>query len=152
VEALAQVLTREHVLVELLVFKLVSMRQLLLCGETRFLAWAGEELERAATTVRQAELERAVVAGQLGAERGLPEPTLSELVSSATPPWGSLLTDLATSLGSAGTEVADLLATNRRLAETGADQAQDSEAHVGYAAALSAIRRSDQPSLAGFVS
>ena len=61
-EALVTCLTREKLLVELLVFKLVSMRQLLLTGETRFLPWAAEEVDRATNAVRDAELERAVLA------------------------------------------------------------------------------------------
>jgi hypothetical protein len=119
-DALAQLLTREQVLVELLVFKLVEMRQLLLAGETRFLAWAGEEVERAAATVREAELERALLVSALGEERGLVEPSLAELVADAPEPWRSLLEDTATELRAGATEVADLLAVTRRLADAGA--------------------------------
>lgn len=120
-EALAQVLTRQQVLLDLLVFKLVTMRQLLLCGETRFLPWAGEEVERAAATLRRAELERAVVSESVAAARGLSDPTLTELVADAPEPWASLLSDLAESLRAGATEVADLLMSNRRLAEAGAN-------------------------------
>ena len=120
-EALAQVLTREQVLVELLAFKLVTMRQLLLTGETRFLPWAGEEVERAAAKVREVELERAVVTEGLAAARGLVDPTLRELVTDAPEPWRSLLEDLAESLRESTLEVTDLLASNRRLAEAGAN-------------------------------
>ena len=125
-EALAQVLTREQVLVELLVFKLVTMRQMLLTGETRFLPWAGEEVERAAAKVREAELERAVIAEGLAAARGLVDPTLRELVTDAPEPWRSLLADLADSLRESTREVTDLLASNRRLAEAGANSIAES--------------------------
>ena len=125
-EALAQVLTREQVLVELLVFKLVTMRQMLLTGETRFLPWAGEEVERAAAKVREVELERAVVAEGLAAARGLTDPSLRELVTDAPEPWRSLLADLAESLREGTLEVQDLLATTRRLAEAGASSLAES--------------------------
>ena len=119
-DALAQLLTREQVLVELLVFKLVEMRQLLLAGETRFLGWAGEEVERAAATVRDAELERALLVSALGAERGLTEPSLAELVADAPEPWRSLLEDTQAALRAGAGEVADLLTATRRLADAGA--------------------------------
>lgn len=125
-EDLARVLTREQVLVELLVFKLVTMRQMLLNGETRFLAWAGEEVERAAETVRAAELERAMVAEEVAAARGMTDPTLRELVADAPEPWQSLLDELAASLRSSTAEVAELIAATRRLAEAGATSIAES--------------------------
>jgi hypothetical protein len=118
-EALVTLLTREKTLVELLVFKLVSMRQLLLAGETRFLPWAAEEVERATDVVREAELERAVLVIALSAERGLTEPVLSELITDAPDIWRSMLEDLQTDLGRNALEVQDLLRTVRRLAEVG---------------------------------
>jgi hypothetical protein len=119
-EALVGLLTRERLLVELLVFKLVSMRQLMLAGETRFLPWAAEEVERATAAVRDAELERAVLVAAMGAERGLDEPTLSELVADAPVPWQGLLAQTHADLRKGATEVQDLLQSNRRLAEVGA--------------------------------
>ena len=119
-EALAALLTRERLLVELVVFKLVEMRQLLVAGETRFLGWAAEELERAAAAVRQAELERAVLVTGLATDRGLPgEPTLSALVAEAPEPWRTLLSEAQNALRVSSAEVGDLLAANRRLAEAG---------------------------------
>jgi hypothetical protein len=118
-EALVTCLTREKLLVELLVFKLVSMRQLLLTGETRFLPWAAEEVDRATTAVRDAELERSVLSSMIGAERGLDEPTLSELVADAPEPWQGLLASLHEELRAGAREVQDLLASTRRLAEVG---------------------------------
>ena len=118
-DALVTLLTREKLLVELLVFKLVSMRQLMLTGETRFLPWAAEEVDRATTAVRDAELERAVVSSMLAAERGLDEPSLSELVADAPDPWRGLLESLHDELRAGAGEVQDLLVSTRRLAEVG---------------------------------
>lgn len=119
-EALVGLLTRERVLVELLVFKLVTMRQLLLAGETRFLPWAAEEVDRATVAVRDAELERAVLVAALGAERGLDEATLTELVHDAPQPWQGLLEQTHADLRKGAEEVRDLLQSTRRLAEVGA--------------------------------
>jgi hypothetical protein len=119
-EALVTLLTRERLLVELLVFKLVSLRQLLLAGETRFLPWAAEEVDRASTAVRDAELERAVLVAGLGAERGLDEASLTELVADAPVPWQGLLEECHTALRKHALEVQDLLQTTRRLADVGA--------------------------------
>jgi hypothetical protein len=119
-EALVTLLTRERLLVELLVFKLVSLRQLLLAGETRFLPWASEEVDRATTSVRDAELERAVLVLSLGAERGLDEPTLTDLVGDAPDPWRGLLEQCQGELRGHAREVQELLQVTRRLAEVGA--------------------------------
>jgi hypothetical protein len=118
-EALVGLLTRERLLVELLVFKLVAMRQLLLAGETRFLPWAAEEVDRATVAVRDAELQRAVLVTALGTERGLDEPTLTALVADAPDLWRGLLEQTHTELRKGAGEVRDLLQTTRRLAEVG---------------------------------
>lgn len=118
-EALVSLLTRERLLVELLVFKLVTLRQLLLTGETRFLPWASEEVDRATTAVRDIELERAILVTALSDERGLPEPSLAELVADAPEPWRGLLEEAHAGLRDHALEVQDLLQATRRLAEVG---------------------------------
>jgi len=118
-EALVAHLTRERVLVELLVFKLVTLRQLLLAGETRFLPWASEEVERATEIVRGAEVERAVITAGLGADRGLLDTSLSELVADAPDPWRGLLEEAHTAMRQHAQEIQDLLQMTRRLAEVG---------------------------------
>ena len=118
-EALVTLLTREKTLVELLVFKLVAMRQLLLAGETRFLPWAAEEVDRATLAVRDAEIERAVLVASLADEEGT-EPTLTELIDAAPDIWRGLLGQLHAELRAGATEVSELLSSTRRLAEVGA--------------------------------
>lgn len=118
-EALARLLSRERVLVELLLFKLVELRQLLLAGETRFLGWAGEEVERATMSVRDAELERAVIVVELAGQRGLEEPTLGTLIIDSPEPWAGILRGHQEALRASAGEVAELLAVTRRLAEAG---------------------------------
>lgn len=120
-DALAALLTRERLLLELVVFKLVELRQLLLAGETRFLGWAGEEVERAAAAVRATELERSVLVAGLADDRALaPDAlTLPALVDGAPEPWRTLLAESQASLRASAAEVSDLLAATRRLAEAG---------------------------------
>lgn len=119
-EALMDVLTRERLLAELLVFKLVELRQLLTAGEARFLPWAAEEVERATGALRRAELERAVVVSGLAEERGLPEDVrLGDLVTDVAEPWRTVLVEQADHLRALCTEAADLLTAAGRLAETG---------------------------------
>jgi len=126
-DALAALLTRERLLVELVVFKLVELRQLLLAGETRFLGWAAEEVERAAAAVRRTELERAVVVTGIATDRGMApdELTLSALVEDAPEPWRTLLAESQTSLRASSAEVTELLAATRRLADAGSRSLAD---------------------------
>ena len=119
-DALAALLTRERLLVELVVFKLVELRQVLLAGETRFLGWAAEEVERATAGVRQAEIERAVLTAQIATERGLgDDATLTTLIDDAAGPWRTVLVDAQTALRASATEVTELLQETRRLSEAG---------------------------------
>jgi hypothetical protein len=141
-EALARLLTRERVLVDLLVFKLVELRQLLLAGETRFLDWASEEVERATTSVREAELERAVLVTELAGARGLTEPSLRELAADAPEPWRSLLEDAHRGLLAGSQEVADLLGQTRRLADAGARSISESLGTLPAAVTSSPYRSS----------
>jgi hypothetical protein len=138
-EALARLLTRERLLVELLVFKLVELRQLLLAGETRFLGWASEEVERATSAVRTTEVERAVLVQRLGEQRGIDEPSLRELIEDAPEPWQGLLTADFDALAASAREVNELLTVTRRLAEAGSRSIAESLGTVptrgGYAAA-----------------
>ena len=125
-DALTTVLVREKLLVELLAFKLVELRQLLIAGETRFLAWAAEEVDRASTAVRNAEVERAVLVSALAEERGLgDDPTLTAIVADAPEPWRTLLADTQEGLRAGADEVASLLTATRRLADAGSRSLAD---------------------------
>lgn len=120
-DALSALLTRERLLLELLVFKLVELRQLLLAGEPRFLGWAAEEVERAAAAVRAAETERAVLVAAVANDRGLDPDTLTltALVADAPEPWRTLLADIQQALRTSAAEVQELLAGTHRLAAAG---------------------------------
>lgn len=119
-DALAVLLTREQALMELLVYRLVTLRQLLLAGETRFLELASREVEAATSAVRDAELERAVLVQGIASDRGLGEPTMTELLADAPDRWRGTLQAVQRSLRDSALEAADLLQTTRRLADAGA--------------------------------
>jgi len=119
VDALAVLLDREQNLMELLVFRLVELRQLLLAGETRFLQLAAAEVEAATSAVREAELERAVLVQGIASDRGLHEPTLTELLADVPDRWRPSLERSHQALRTRALEAADLLQTTRRLADAG---------------------------------
>ena len=119
-EALLSLLTRERLLAELVVFKLLELRALMQAGEGRFLGWAAEEVERATTSLRETELQRAVLVSGLAEERGLdPDVPLRELLEDAGEPWRSALEEQADTLRSLCTEAGELVAAGARLADTG---------------------------------
>lgn len=120
-EKVAALLTRERLLAELVVFKLLEMRQLLLAGEARFLPWAAEEVERATAALRAAELERAVLVAHVAAELGLPdlEPPLSALTERFDEPWRTVVVEAADGLRAAVREAEEHAAANRALADAG---------------------------------
>lgn len=118
-DGLVVLLERERTLMVLLVFRLVELRQLLLAGETRFLQLAATEVEAAMSAVRAAELERAVLVQGLADDRGLVEPTLTELLADAPDRWHGSLEQSYRELRASALEAADLLQTTRRLADAG---------------------------------
>ena len=73
-QALADLLGRERLLLEILVYRLVELRSLLVTSgrpDGRFLAWAAEEVEDATAAVRAAELERAMLISQIADAAGV---------------------------------------------------------------------------------
>jgi hypothetical protein len=91
-EKLAGLLGRERVLLELLLFKLVSLRQLLISGEVRFLMWASEEVDRAIEKVHEAESERSAQVEKLSGEWAGPL-TLRALAETSPEPWRTIFAE-----------------------------------------------------------
>jgi fructose-bisphosphate aldolase class 1 len=120
-EELAQRLSRERILLELLLFKLVSLRLLLVAGEARFLGWASEEVERATEKVRKAELARAITVNELSGTLRVAEAdlTLTALAANADEPWKSIFSDQYRAFSRLGAEVQTELVATRRLATAG---------------------------------
>ncbi|HSP36122.1 MAG TPA: hypothetical protein VLR26_00020 [Frankiaceae bacterium] len=131
-EELAGLLNRERLLLELLLFKLVSLRQLLLAGEVRFLPWAAKEVDRATTKVREAELRRALTVEGLSISRQqetdaelkssvtAPAPmTLRTLAESAPEPWRTIFAEHRAAFLELAAALEDAISATRRLAISG---------------------------------
>jgi hypothetical protein len=126
-EELARLLSRERLLLELLLFKLVTLRQLLASGEVRFMSWASDEVERAIEKVRKAELARALAVSELAAATGRSEAdfTLARLIETAPEPWTSIFADHRQGFSRLTAEINEALAATRRLASAGAGAVTD---------------------------
>jgi hypothetical protein len=122
-EELVELLGRERELLDVLVFRLVELRALLVSGEGRYLAWAAEEVEDATAAVRGAELNRALLVSRIAESRDAldEELTLAVLVDLADPPWRALLQDHRSALAVLAAEVDDQASAVRRLARTTTD-------------------------------
>ncbi len=117
-ERLAEHLSAEQRLLETLLFRLVEAHHLLVAGETRFLAWAADEVDEAAAAVRRAELLRAahvqVAAGTLGLSHTTA--TLAELAEWSPEPYRSILDGHRRAMGDLLDEIDEVGALNRELA------------------------------------
>ncbi len=120
-EELAEALGRERHLLEYLLFKLVAAGHLLAAGETRFLGWSSAEVERAAARVREADQQRARVAGSVATALGLPARHLSlrRLAEHSPRPFEAIFTDHHAALHTLVNEISTVTAANRELAKGG---------------------------------
>lgn len=122
-EELAGVLGRERMLLELLLFKLVSLRQLLTVGEVRFLPWAAEEVDRATLKVREAELRRSLAVEELAEQRRATDPsavvTLRTLAEESPEPWRTIFAEHRRAFLELARDIEDALAATKRLASAG---------------------------------
>jgi hypothetical protein len=94
-QELADLLAREHVQLEFLLFKTIELHQMLRAGETRFLRWTAAELGRASDRVRECEERRSELVRQRCAEAGiaLERASLAELTARAPQPWHTIFSD-----------------------------------------------------------
>jgi len=116
---LAAVLGRERVQLEFLLFKVLALQHLLRSGETRFLRWSVEEINRASERVRETELRRTHRVGELACAAGVaPElMTLSTLAETAPEPWRTIFADHDKGFRQLGIEVDDAFTGAARLAD-----------------------------------
>lgn len=120
-DELAGHLGRERRLLEVLLYKLVVVRQLLAAGEARFVAWAAAEVERAVERVREAELLRATLVTRLAAEWGRPADALSlrALADGAPEPYRTVFDDHRRAFLELVAEIESVAGANRKLAGQG---------------------------------
>lgn len=119
---LADLLAQEATRLEVLLFRLIELRHLLVAGEGRFLAWAAEDVAHSARAVRDLELRRALLVNEVAAARGLPDEalTLSALAEAAPSPWSLILSEHRDTLRTLLAEVDRQASAVRRLASAGA--------------------------------
>jgi hypothetical protein len=117
-QELADLLAREHVQLEFLLFKTIELHQLLRADETRFLRWAAAELERAGERVRECEVRRGELVRALCAKGGIAtaEASLSSLTEHAPEPWHTIFSDHIRDLAQLVTEVDSYRQAARSLA------------------------------------
>lgn len=120
-QELINLLTRERVLIERLLYRVTNLRNLLVGGQPRFLAWATDEVEDAARTVSEVEVTRATYYQRLTDTRtDLPaEFDWEALLGAATDTQAALLRSLRSDIGATATETRAHLATCRELGERG---------------------------------
>ncbi|HEX4018908.1 MAG TPA: hypothetical protein VHX15_19380 [Frankiaceae bacterium] len=116
---LAAVLGRERVQLEFLLFKVLALQNLLRSGETRFLRWSVEEINRASERVRETELRRVQRVGELATAAGVgtDEMTLSTLAGTAPEPWRTIFADHDRGFRQLAVEVEDAFVTTCALAD-----------------------------------
>ena len=116
---LAAVLGRERVQLEFLLFKVLALQNLLRTGETRFLRWSAEEINRAGERLRETELARARRVFELASAAGVSvdEMALCRLAVTAPEPWRTIFADHDTGFRQLGIEVERAFATTGALAD-----------------------------------
>ena len=121
-DELARLLSVERRLLELLLFKLVEGRHLLIAAEARFLPYAAAEIERATERVQEVELRRSMLVSDLARRLAIPEDalTLSALARDSLEPYRTIFTDHRLAFLKLTAEIEDVTRLNRRLAERGA--------------------------------
>jgi hypothetical protein len=70
-DELASLLTRERQLLEVLLFRLETLRHFLAADEPQFVEWASTEVEQAGSLLRETEVLRAAEVARLAEERNL---------------------------------------------------------------------------------
>ena len=126
-DELTGLLSRERRLLEVLLFKLIAARHLLAAGESRFLAWAAAEVERATERVREAEMLRAGLVQKIAREAGLPEDrlTLSALAEASPEPYKTIFADHRQAFLELVAEIEEVTRANRKLAHRGMNEVDE---------------------------
>lgn len=118
-EELADVLGRERVQIEFLLFKILVLQHLLRSGDMRFLRWAADEVNRASQRLRMTQLQRIRLVNQLGREAGIGahSVTLTSLAERAREPWCTIFADYSTGVRLLGGELEAVSRVTRDLAD-----------------------------------
>jgi hypothetical protein len=164
-DELARLLSVQRHLLDLLLFKLVEGRHLLVAGEARFLPYAAAEAERAMERVQEAELRRSMLVADLARDLEIPEEslTLSALARESVEPYRTIFCDHRRAFLELAAEIEDVTRQNRCLAERGVDTITVDDAGTagslldlrmdehGFHAVIGAVSRPSMPSILDFL-
>lgn len=131
-DELAETLWSERHLVEFLLFKLVSARLLLAANESRFVAPAFEEVDRAVGALRTAEVRRDAAVRSVAAAWGVPaeDLTLPRLAALAPAPYGTMFREHHRAFHGLTDEVERTAKHNAQLAGGSLNHVRDSLARI----------------------
>ncbi len=138
-EELADLLGRERVQIEFLLFKILELQHLLRSSDVRFLRWAADEVNRASQRLRMTQLQRIWLVNQFGREAGI-EPhlvTLTSLAERAREPWCTIFADYSTGVRLLADEVDSVSRATRALADASGHSIADIFAEMYMPAASS---------------
>ena len=128
---LHELLSRERLLLDRLMYKVVCLRTLALGGHARYIGWASDEVESAAQAVAEAELRRDALYTALAAAHGLPEQfSFDALVPLTTEPMTSMMSTLRQEMSALATELRHHLQVTQSLATDGLSSAREIQARL----------------------
>ncbi len=122
---LAELLQREHALLDAVRFRFVETRLLLEAGEERYLARATAEVGEARSLACEVDLLRAASVHRSGVSGGGRTPTLLALAAAAPRPWDGILVDHREGMCATVAEIEAVGAANAHLARAGISAAAE---------------------------
>lgn len=128
---LHELLSRERLLLDRLMYKVVCLRTLALGGHARYIAWASDEVDHAAQAVAEAELRRDALYTAIAAAHGLPEQfSFDAIIPLTSEPMTSMMATLRKEMSSLVTELRHHLQVTRDAAADGLTSAREVQARL----------------------
>ena len=147
-DELATVLGDERHLLDLLLYRLITCRELLAAGGARFLAYAATEVEETTERVQEAELRRSLLVARLARRLDSDELTLMDLCLHSREPFGTIFSEHRKAFVELMSEIEEVVSENRRLTP---GPVEDVLVEAGHQALLAAISGLSFPSLTDFL-
>lgn len=133
-QSLSRALWGQRRVLESLLFRLTAQQLILASGESRWVEHASTEVDRGLSSLRAADIERAVHAAAASDALGIsPDSTLAEISAAANDPWADILSDHHTALLSMIADMEELTSTNRELITRGLNDTRSFLAALGAA-------------------
>ena len=108
---LVEVISRQRTLMQRLLYRVVSLRTLMVGGHARFIGWASDDVDAAARQVSDADLRRAALWAAVATQYGLADEfSFDELLTVTAEPLTSMVTGLRQELAVLATDLRHNLA------------------------------------------